>query len=393
MKRLRLALGSGIAAIAALAIAAGPPAEAAVPSFTFTPMSVSSVTSVSPDVYFRASTGTYYLFTTGMAIGVYTSTDGETWSRVVEARTPAGPYSDASVIDMPDGTFRMYLTERQAGSTLPCSGKQLRYATSTDLMDWTLQPGTLLADLGCGVPDVVRDGSDFLLYYVRGGDGLDHGIYRATSADGLTWTAEPGIIAPKDMVDPSVVKVADGEWLMMTADFPSGKTTAPFFQKLYVATSGDGRSWDFGDRSPVYAPESVGVFDPNLVLVPGGQLKAWFARGASAEAATVAYGVLTATDPPALLKPGKPAAAFTGARAVTFSWDYPAAGAAPDGFVVQRRKGSTWVAIADVAGSSRSWGTTRKALGVASGQRITVRVVAVLGVHRAASPQVRVRVP
>lgn len=393
MMRLQRALGGGLAAIIALVVVAGPPAEAATPPYAFSQESVSSVVSVSPDVFFRESTGTYYLFTTGAGIGVYASPDGEDWSRVADASTPAGPYSDASVIELPDGTFRMYLAERQAGSTLPCSGKQLRYATSTDLVRWTLQPGTLLADLGCGVPDVVRNGSDYLLYYVRGGEGIDHGIYRATSADGLAWTTEPGIIAPKDMVDPSVVKLADGEWLMMTADFPSGKPTTPFFQKLYVATSPDGRTWDFGDGSPAYAPAGVGAFDPNLVLMPDGQLKAWYARGASPETAAVAYGVLSRQDPPRLMRPGKPAAAFTGSRAVTLSWAYPAEGAPPTAFVVQRRQGPTWVAIAEVAGSSRSWGTTRKALGIASGQRITVRVVAVLGAERLASPQSRVRVP
>ena len=109
-------------------------------------------------------------------------------------------------------------------------------------------PDVLLADLGCGVPNVVRAGDrDYRLYYVRGGAGREHGTYMATSTDGLTWTPTDTLLTPKDMVDPSVVKLDDGSWLMFTADFPAGKSAGPFFQKLYVGTSDDGFAWDFGD--------------------------------------------------------------------------------------------------------------------------------------------------
>jgi len=379
--------------LAVTACLAASPTQAVGPSYAFTPESVSAVPSVSPEVHFRAATGTYFLYTTGMSIGVYSSADGETWAPVAGAVTPTGPYSDASVIDMPDGTYRMYLTERVHGATSPCAGKQLRYATSADLVRWTLQPAILLADIGCGVPDVVRDGSSFLLYYVRGGVGVEHGIYRATSPDGLAWTPEPGIITPADMVDPSVVKVAESEWLMMTADFPSGKPTAPFFQKLYVATSADGRSWDFGDRVPVYAPTEVGVFDPNLNLMPDGTLKAWFARGAGALEPVVAYGVLSAEAAPALMAPERPTVAFAGKRKVVISWAHPAGGATPESFILQRRRGSTWVPVTEVGPEVDVVSATRKSLSVVTGDRLVVRIVAVRGDERKASPQARAIVP
>jgi len=114
-----------------------------------------------------------------------------------------------------DGSYRMYYVYR-AGAGQPCSGKELRYATSTDLIRWTPQPGTLLDDLGCGVPNVVRVGEEYRLYYVRGGSGLVHGTYMATSPDGLTWTPTNTLLTPKDFVDPSVVQLDDGSWLMFT---------------------------------------------------------------------------------------------------------------------------------------------------------------------------------
>lgn len=379
-----------VAAASLVAVAMSGAAVAATSEFTFTQEAVSTVTSVSPDVLYVANgAGTYYLFTTGMGIGVYTSSDGVSWSQVTGASTPQGPYADPSVVQMADGSYRMYLAER-AGGTQPCSGKKLRYATSTDLVTWALQPGVLLEDLGCGVPDVVRDGNSFYLYYVRGGVGVPHGIYVATSPDGLAWTPNPTIRTPEDRVDPSVVKLADGTWLMMTSDMPSGKDPQPFFQKLYVATSTDGVTWDFGQGTPVYAPAGVNAFDPNLNVMPDGALKAWYARGVSAETAVVALGALAQATP--LAAPGKPTVAFAGSKA-TISWTYPVGSADPDGFRVEVKKAAAWVKVKQVGASVRSITTTRATLGAKAGAKVSVRVVALRGTETTLSPATTVKVP
>ena len=362
-------------------------------TFEFAYQSASSVQSVSPDVV--VANGTYYLFTTGMGgIGVYTSSNGETWTQVTSARTPTGPVSDPSVVQLADGTYRMYYTSRSGMGGPACSGKELRYATSTDLTAWTTQSAVLLADLGCGVPDVIRDGSSFNLYYVRG-KPVEHGIYMATSPDGLTWTTIDGIRAPKDFVDPSVVKVRDGHWLMMVADFPAGPPTPGFLQRLYVGTSTDGRTWDFGDRQPVYAPSGLNALDPNLNLMADGTFKVWFAQGASAEAATVAYGILTEDAPeptPVLVPPTKPTLVLTKSRA-TISWQFPVGATTPSAFVIERKSGNAWVAVGEVAADKRTFATTVRALGGSAGKSVTVRVVATLGDQRAESPSSTARVP
>ena len=355
---------------------------------------VSSVVSVSPDVFYDAASSTYYLYTTGMRVAVYTSVDGESWTAAAGASTPS-PAFDPSVISMPDGSYRMYFTSPGSGGPgQPCSGKQLKYATSTDLVRWTAQPQVLLADLGCGVPNVVRAGdSDYRLYYVRGGPGLEHGTYMATSTDGLTWTPRTGIITPPDMVDPSVVRLADGSWHMLTADFPAGKSAGPFLQKLYAATSADGFTWDFGDSTPLYTgPTGEGAFDPDAVVLPDGSVRAWWAQGTSPDTARVAAGAITVSvdpEPVVPVPPAKPKAAWT-AKSLKVSWVYASGAPAPDSFEVQVRTTGSWSTVATVAGDRAASSIGRAKLPKSA---FSVRVVAVVGEASAASPVTKVAKP
>ena len=381
-------------------LVAAPSALALVPAdVSLTAGPVSSIVSVSPDVYFDAASSTYYLYTTGMNVGVFTSTDGQSWALAAGASTPS-PAFDPSVISLPDGTYRMYYTSPGSGGPgQPCSGKQLKYATSTDLVRWTAQPDVLLADLGCGVPNVVRvSDSDFRLYYVRGGVGLEHGTYMATSTDGLTWTPTNTLLTPKDMVDPSVVRLADGSWLMLTADFPKGKSAGPFFQKLYAATSADGFTWDFGDSTPLYAaPTEQGAFDPDAVVLPDGSIRAWWAQGTSPDTARVTAGTVTVSvDPgpgpepaPAPVPPAKPKATWT-SKALKVTWVYASGAPAPETFTVQVRTTGSWSAVATVAGDRAAASISRTKLPKSA---FSVRVVAVAGDASAASPATKVAKP
>lgn len=354
------------------------PAQALVPAdVSLVAASTSSVVSVSPDVYYDASTSTYYLYTTGMRIGVYSSADGEAWSEVPGAVTPTGPYFDPSVVKMPDGTYRMYYVYRAGMGPQPCSGKQLKYATSTDLIRWTAQSPVLLDDLGCGVPNVVYTGTEYRLYYVRGGVGIEHGTYMATSPDGLTWTPTDKLLTPKDFVDPSVVRLTDGSWLMFTADFSPTQPPPPgFVQRLYVGTSQDGITWDFDADAPVYsAPAGQGAFDPDAVVLPDGSVRAWWAQGSSADNARVTWGRVTVTEPlPA--KPGKPKV-VTAKTGIKVTWTYPVGVPAPDGFLVQVQGGSGWTDVAEVTAASAS--LTWVKVGVKKGATFRVRVVARIG--------------
>ena len=378
------------AAVSLLTVTVALPAQALVPAdVSLTAGPVSTVVSVSPDVYFDEKTGTFYLFTTGMQIGVYKSTDGTAWQVAPGASTPTGPYSDPSVVAMPDGTYRMYYAYR-ASNTSPCSGKELRYATSPDLVRWTAQPGTLLTDLGCGVPNVVRTGTEYRLYYVRGGPGLPHGTYLATSPDGLAWTPTDELLTPVDFVDPSVVRLADGSWLMLTADFAS-PPPPEFFQQLYAGTSADGLKWDFGAKEPLFtAPSGKGAFDPDVVVMPDGSVRAWWSQGVASGTALVAAGTVGIASPPLPATPGKPTISAS-SRGAKVAWTYAAGAPAVEGYVVQVKTTGGWRDVATTTQTSRS--LTWSKVGVAKGASFHVRVVAFIGDAEATSPSAKATRP
>lgn len=370
-------------------------ASALVPAdVTLTAGPVSTVVSVSPDVFYDAASATYYLYTTGMRIGVYSSKDGTTWAEVPGASTPS-PAFDPSVIAMPDGTYRMYFMSRSGMGPQACSGKQLKYATSTDLVRWTAQSPVLLDDLGCGVPNVVRaSDTDYRLYYVRGGSGIEHGTYMATSPDGLTWTPRAGILTPKDFVDPSVVQLPNGSWLMLAADFPPSKSSGPFLQKLYAGTSSDGFAWDFDAATPLYnGPTGQGAFDPDAVVLPDGSIRAWWAQGTSPDTAVVASGAVTVAvspgpdpEPVVPVPPTKPKATWT-SKALKVAWTYAVGAAAPESFAVQVRTSGPWSTVATVAGDRAATSVSRAKLPKSA---FSVRVVAIIGDEQAASPSTKV---
>lgn len=356
---------------------------------SLTPGPESTVTSVSPDVFYDTASNTFYLYTTGMRIGVYSSQDGTSWAEVPGASTPS-PAFDPSIIAMPDGTYRMYFTSK-SGTAPGCTGKQLKYATSTDLVRWTAQSRILLDDLGCGVPNVVRVTDDlYRLYFVRGGPGVSHGTYMATSPDGLTWSPTDQLLTPKDFVDPSVVQLTDGSWIMLTADFPSGKSTGAFFQKLYAGTSADGIAWTFDPAQPLYAgPAGQGAFDPDAVVMPDGSVRVWWSQGTSPETARVVSGTITVSpdpEPVIPVPPTKPKATWT-PKALKVAWTYAVGAPAPEAFIVQIRTSGSWSTVATVAGDRAAVSVSRAKLPRSA---FSVRVVAVVGDASAASPTTRV---
>jgi len=303
-----LVLGGASAPAHADGVLSATPATIAGASLDGLAATPSSPPGVSPEVFYDDATGTYYLWTTDNPATMYTSKDGTAWSPVAGATLPNG--FDWSIVKMGPNNYRMYFAaiNPNASSEVECSKqrKELRYATSTNLTNWTTQPGVLVSSVGCGVPHVLQkpDGS-YLLYY----NSMEpqHGMYIATSPDGLAWTKRPGIIAnDPNLVDPAPLRMPDGTYLMIasTTGAPRPGSSAQTSQELRILASTDGLSWTLRTE-PLLAPSGVSVLDPAVKLI-GQQLRVWYgyAPGGNHANSRITSGLLT-------LKPAAASAATT----------------------------------------------------------------------------------
>lgn len=257
---------------------------------------------VSPEVYYDAATGTYYLLTTGQPRSVqYTSRDGSTWAPTSVQLPDRG--IDWSIVQEGPSSYRLYYAEMAptapgSAPQQPCTpgSKVLKYATSTDLQTWTPQPGTLLGDVGCGVPHVMKTSAGrYFLYFNKAVP--QEGVWISTSGDGLTWSEPTGPINGDDqLVDPAPVELPDGTFVMVGST--RGNPMKGELQYLQLLASSDAVTW-VKRTKPLYVPSGAGAFDPSIELVDG-KLRVWFgySPGGSYDAAAITDGVLT-------LGPGK----------------------------------------------------------------------------------------
>lgn len=311
-------LRASLTAVAAGAVLLAPMAPAVAAILSATPSTIAGATlnitlatptsplGVSPEVYFDDTTDTYYLYPTSLQPSVYTSMDGVNWTRNTDAALPPG--FDYSIVKLGPSNYRMYYAgvNFTATPTVPCSKqkKQLFYATSSDLLHWTQQPGPIFDDVGCGVPVVITkpDGSYLMFYNTI---TSQHGIHMATSPDGLTWTKRDGLVAnTRDLVDPAPLAMPDGTYLMVT----SNQGTNGSLQQLEILSSADGLTWTKRSNS-LYAPKGARALDPVLKLV-NGQLRVWFSYvvGSDSLQARISSAVLTLAPSTAVAKPGAPCA-------------------------------------------------------------------------------------
>ena len=279
-------------------------------TFSATPPTPASPKGVSPEVYFDEATRTYYLLTTSMPPVQYTSADGANWTATSVALPNRG--LDWSIVKEGPAAYRLYFAEfaqSAPGSTpaRPCTpgSKVLRYATSTDLLSWSVQPGNLLDDVGCGVPHVMKTRAGSYFLYMNKQDPV-HGVYRATSNDGLSWTQLPGIIADNSqLVDPAPLELPDGTFVMVGSSM--GAQTGGK-QELQLLSSPDAITWT-QRKTPLYSANGASALDPSIELVDG-KLKVWFgyAPGYNHSASQIASGTLTlgssATPSTSSVKPG-----------------------------------------------------------------------------------------
>lgn len=267
-------------------------------TFTTSAPGASAPAGVSPEVFYDEATKTYYLLTTSMPPTQYTSKDGVNWTATSVA-LPRG--LDWSIVQEGPSSYRLYFAEFAgmtpgASPAPPCTpgSKVFRYATSTDLQSWTVQPGNLLDDVGCGVPHVMKTKAGKYFLYMNKKDPV-HGVYRATSSDGLSWNQLPGIIADNsDLVDPAPLEMPDGTFVMVGSS--TGAKSSTRQQELTLLSSTDAITW-VQRPTPLYSAKGASALDPSVELVDG-QLKVWYgyAPGMDHNNSKIAVGTIKLGD-------------------------------------------------------------------------------------------------
>src|SRR3990172_2706897 len=213
-----------------------------------------------------------------------TAVDFLNWTKESGVRVePGGPY-DSSWAFHPNvvpivGGFRMYYT----GNSGPW---RILSAVSSDQLTWTKEGG-IRVDVGGGACDSVQAYSSeifdlpngtFRMYYTGYNGGFC--ILSAWSADGLTWTKEPGVRVaaggPYDTdgpLSPHVVELVNGSLRM----YYTGSDGSTF--RILSAISIDGLSWskEAGirvDRGGAY--DAAFVDSAETVLLPDGRVRMYY---------------------------------------------------------------------------------------------------------------------
>ncbi len=153
----------------------------------------------------------------------YTTSDGLTFTaddgrRITDREFPYGPIQSPFVLQMTDGTYRMYLTTVPKGESVGQAGGNSAHwmvsATSTDMLEWTADPTVAVTDMLHPWAGLEDDGS----VTVYGGKVLT----KLTSVDGATFSAPEYL----DVwgADYHVVPLVDGQVRLYTGahDYDEG---------------------------------------------------------------------------------------------------------------------------------------------------------------------------
>lgn len=202
----------------------------------------------------------------------------EVSNTVVPARWAADGLTPGSAVDI-DGVPTLFATATGAAGldhvvALQPDGDTWAVVGAHDAIDDALAaPGTQATS-----PVVVRDAQGFVMFYGHVADGVTR-IRRATSADGLTWSAETRDLLAADQdwdgqtqLPHSVETTADGVTLWYAGDnstrFLIGAATADGLRGDFTASPGDFDPWRFGTGAPSSFDDS-GVRDPLVVTIDG----------------------------------------------------------------------------------------------------------------------------
>lgn len=190
---------------------------------------------------------------------------------------------DASLVKLPNGRVRMYYKAALGQGGPGQATHKVFSATSSDGINFTKEGLRIDSDKSgdngwASVPEAIklRDGR-VRIYYVSGDFAARGGTMSAVSRDGLIFKKEGGARV-KQMVDPAVIELRKGLYLMLAVVLPA-PPNSPVKSKvktagIYSFTSSDGKR--FGNRHTVITEK--GVYDPSIVKLGRNKYRVFYGK-------------------------------------------------------------------------------------------------------------------
>ena len=250
--------------------------EASAPTFQLNVDEVTNLEGVSPELI-EDPAGGYLLLTTGLGQNrVYRSADGVSFTPDTSFRVPMG--SDYSLVQKPDGSWLLYYITfdgppGEPGKPMDPSKaiKSVMVSTSAELTSFgDGVPTGIKQDKpgpAWGVPEtyITPDGT-YQMMWVDMVEGQNSEVLRtANSTDGITYTANEGFVISGGYVDPFMLRTDANDWVLLLSTTP-----ARLPQKIYLAKSTDGISWEI-DPAPLLEDAEKNYLDPAAVSTGAGK--------------------------------------------------------------------------------------------------------------------------
>lgn len=235
-----------------------------------------------------------YVFAQNQGIVIADSTDGKIFTKVGNAFGGDKGQGMPRVVKLSDGRFRMY-NMSSGGISCSISSDGLNFTVEkADCISSTPYAGASNGLTGAGIVKLAN--GTYRAYFsdmVKAGTGPDpHQVYSATSTDGLTWSADPGIrVGPgatsitRSAEHPAAVVHADGSVTLFYFDNEarpgkdsSGRQNMAMGQMgLWYSTSTDG-GLTFSTENKINFPAPLSNSfgnDPDIFLDKDGSMILW----------------------------------------------------------------------------------------------------------------------
>lgn len=181
--------------------------------------------------------------------------------------------ADPTVIRTPEGGFRLFYKGAEGGGHGPIGQKHRIFsAYSDDGINFNKEGLVFDIDDIAGVPDAVVISEDpyrAIMYFPYFGTlespiaGL---LYAAISSDGADFVMTPEPLLPQGFVDPAMVTLSEGGWMMVCTFFPEYARQGPAEQGFYGFYTEDGLN--FSDPVLIFSPNTEEkVVDASLVHI------------------------------------------------------------------------------------------------------------------------------